>query len=84
MAGSEQARHPIAYVESDWQHQELTGGAYGTSFDLGGLTRWGHVLRRPVGPIEFGSSDVAGHGFQHVDGAVRVGSEIAEGILAGR
>lgn len=80
----EQARHPIAYVESDWQHQELTGGAYGTSFDLGGLTRWGHVLRQPVGPIDFGSSDVAGHGFQHVDGAVRVGTEIAEGILAGR
>lgn len=80
----EQARHPIAYVESDWQHQELTGGAYGTSFDLGGLTRWGHVLRQPVGPIDFGSSDVAGHGFQHVDGAVRVGSEIAERILATR
>ncbi|TNM41979.1 FAD-dependent oxidoreductase [Nocardioides albidus] len=79
----EQARHPLAYVESDWQHQELTGGAYGTSFDLGGLTRWGHLLREPVGPIEFGSSDVAGHGFQHVDGAVRVGGEIAAGILAG-
>ncbi|GAA3663973.1 NAD(P)/FAD-dependent oxidoreductase [Nocardioides ginsengisoli] len=78
----DQARHPIAYVESDWQHQELTGGAYGTSFDLGGLTRWGRVLRAPVGPIEFGSSDVAGLGFQHVDGAVRVGSEIAVGILA--
>ncbi|GAA3527670.1 flavin monoamine oxidase family protein [Nocardioides daeguensis] len=78
----EQARHPIAYVESDWQHQELTGGAYGTSFDLGGLTRWGHVLRQPVGPIEFGSSDVAGLGFQHVDGAVRVGTEIAAGLGA--
>lgn len=79
----EQARHPLAYVESDWQHQELTGGAYGTSFDLGGLTRWGAVLRQPVGPIEFGSSDVAGLGFQHVDGAVRVGTDLAEGILAG-
>ena len=46
------ARHPVGYVESDWQHQELTGGAYG-----------------------------AGHGFQHVDGAVRVGAEIAQRIL---
>ncbi|WP_408897181.1 flavin monoamine oxidase family protein [Nocardioides sp. R1-1] len=80
----EPARHPLAYVESDWQHQELTGGAYGTSFDLGGLTRWGQVLRQPVGPIEFGSSDVAGLGFQHVDGAVRVGTDLAEGIVAGR
>ncbi len=75
------ALEPLTFVESDWQHQELTGGAYGTSFDLGGLTRWGAVLREPLGPIEFGSSDVAGHGFQHVDGAVRVGEEVTERIL---
>ncbi|MFD4323487.1 flavin monoamine oxidase family protein [Nocardioides sp. NPDC058538] len=75
------ALEPLTFVESDWQHQELTGGAYGTSFDLGGLTRWGAVLREPLGPIEFGSSDVAGHGFQHVDGAVRVGGEIARRVL---
>jgi putrescine oxidase len=77
----DQARHPQIYVESDWQHQDLTGGAYGTSFDLGGLTRYGHLLRQPVGPIEFGSSDVAGVGFQHVDGAIRVGIDIGRRIL---
>jgi putrescine oxidase len=77
----EAALNPVTYVESDWHHQELTGGAYGTSFDLGGLTRWGAVLREPLGPIEFGSSDVAGHGFQHVDGAVRVGTQIARRLL---
>ncbi|MGH3352048.1 MAG: flavin monoamine oxidase family protein [Nocardioides sp.] len=80
----EAALSPLTYVESDWQHQELTGGAYGTSFDLGGLTRWGAVLRDPLGPIEFGSSDVAGHGFQHVDGGVRVGEEIAGRIIDAR
>ena len=73
----EAALGPTAYVESDWQHQELTGGAFGTSFDLGGLTRWGAVLREPVGPLRFGSSDVAGFGFQHVEGAIRVGDELA-------
>ena len=77
-----QAAVPTTYVESDWQHQELTGGAYGTSFGVGGLTRYGRVLREPVGPIEFGSSDVAGLGFQHVDGAVRVGTELAQRVLA--
>jgi putrescine oxidase len=77
----DQAREPLAYHESDWQHQELTGGAYGTSFDLGGLTRYGAVLREPVGALEFGSSDVAGLGFQHVDGAIRVGDEIATRLL---
>lgn len=73
---------PRTYVESDWQHQELTGGAYATSFDVGSLTRYGHALHEPVGPIRFGSSDIAGLGFQHVDGAVRVGTRLAEQILA--
>lgn len=78
-----EALEPATYVESDWQHQELTGGAYGTSFGVGGLTRYGRVLREPVGPIEFGTSDVSGLGFQHVDGAVRVGTELAQRILGG-
>ena len=77
----EQALTPRTYVESDWQHQELTGGAYATTFDVGTMTRYGHTLREPVGRIHFGSSDVAGLGFQHVDGAIRVGSQLAEDIL---
>ena len=78
------ATTPVTYVESDWQHQELTGGAYGTSFDLGGLSRWGHDQRVPVGPIRFSSSDIAAEGFQHVDGAIRVGHDVAAEILAER
>lgn len=54
--------------------------AYATSFDIGGLTRYGARLREPVGPISFGSSDVAGLGFQHVDGAIRVGRMLAAAI----
>ena len=76
------ALEPTTYVESDWQHQELTGGAYGTSFAMGSLTRYGAVLHETVGPLSFGSSDIAGLGFQHVDGAVRVGARLAEQVLA--
>jgi putrescine oxidase len=77
-----QAAQPITYVESDWQHQELTGGAYATSFAMGFLTRYGAYLREPVGQLRFGSSDVAGHGYQHVDGAIRMGTLLAEQILS--
>ncbi|MGN6724029.1 MAG: flavin monoamine oxidase family protein [Marmoricola sp.] len=77
----DQALTPRTYVESDWQHQELTGGAYATTFDVGSMTRYGHTLREPVGRIYFGSSDVAGLGFQHVDGAIRMGALLAEEIL---
>ncbi|KAA1380868.1 FAD-dependent oxidoreductase [Aeromicrobium fastidiosum] len=78
----EQALTPTSYYESDWTSEELGQGAYATSFDLGGLTRFGPRLREPVGPIQIGSSDVAGLGFQHVDGALRVGAELAQHIIA--
>lgn len=71
------AGSPVSYVESGWASEELTGGAYGTSFGVGGLTRFGAVLKESVGPLHFGSSDVAGLGFQHVDGAIRVGTALA-------
>ncbi|WP_235501796.1 NAD(P)/FAD-dependent oxidoreductase [Aeromicrobium sp. Root472D3] len=77
----DQALEPSSYFESDWTSEELGQGAYASSFDLGGLTRFGARLREQVGPIQIGSSDVAGLGFQHVDGALRVGAEMAHHII---
>ena len=77
-----QALHPVVYYESDWGSEEWTRGAYAASFDMGGLARYGQDLRMPVGPIHFACSDMAGKGYQHVDGAIRVGREVADEILA--
>jgi putrescine oxidase len=68
---------PTVYFESDWVREEWTGGAYAASFDLGGLSRYGKTLRTPVGPLRFASSDIAAEGYQHVDGAIRIGHEVA-------
>lgn len=76
-----EALDPIVYFESDWAAEEWTRGAYAVSFDLGGLVRFGPTLREPVGPIWFSSSDLAGEGYQHVDGAIRVGHETAAAII---
>jgi putrescine oxidase len=76
------ARTPLSYVESDWFGDGWTGGAYASSFDLGGLVRYGPIVAEPVGPMLFASSDVAGHGFQHVDGAVRMGQRLADTAFA--
>jgi putrescine oxidase len=35
-----------------------------------------------VGPIRFGSSDLAGLGYQHVDGGIRVGRRLADDVVA--
>ena len=74
-------RADVVVHAGDWTSEELGSGAYGSSFDLGGLTRFGPRLREPAGPIQIGSSDVAGLGFQHVDGALRVGAEMAQNII---
>ncbi|ROP72663.1 NAD(P)/FAD-dependent oxidoreductase [Curtobacterium sp. PhB115] len=77
----DEALRPVVYYESDWGTEEWTRGAYAASFDLGGLVRYGADQRAAVGPIRFASSDLAGHGYQHVDGAVRIGRAVAEEIL---
>ncbi len=76
-----EAKNPIVYFESDWGAEEWTRGAYAASFDLGGLARYGADLRTPVGPIRFACSDIAGAGYQHVDGAIRMGRLAADQII---
>nr|WP_315266020.1 NAD(P)/FAD-dependent oxidoreductase [Microbacterium lemovicicum] len=76
------AMSPSVYYESDWGVEEWTRGAYAASFDMGGLHRYGGDMRTPVGPMRFACSDIAGAGYQHVDGAIRMGRLAASEILA--
>ncbi|TQK20442.1 putrescine oxidase [Microbacterium sp. SLBN-154] len=76
-----EAKNPVVYYESDWGTEEWTRGAYAASFDLGGLARYGADQREPVGPIHFACSDMAGLGYQHVDGAIRMGRLVAANIV---
>ncbi|WP_203135899.1 flavin monoamine oxidase family protein [Microbacterium sp. JZ31] len=76
-----EAKNPVVYYESDWGAEEWTRGAYAASFDLGGLHRYGSDLRTPVGPVHFACSDIAGAGYQHVDGAIRMGRLVADTLI---
>jgi putrescine oxidase len=78
----EKALEPEVYYESDWGSEEWTRGAYASSYDLGGLHRYGKDQHAPVGPIYWSSSDLAAEGYQHVDGAVRMGRRTAARIVA--
>ncbi len=77
-----EAKNPVVYYESDWGSEEWTRGAYAASFDMGGLHRYGADLRAAVGPIRFACSDIAGAGYQHVDGAIRMGRLAASDIIS--
>lgn len=43
--------------------------------------RFGADLRTPTGRLHRASSDLAGHGDQHVDGAIRMGRRVAAEVL---
>ncbi|MCU1541293.1 MAG: putrescine oxidase [Arthrobacter sp.] len=75
------ALEPEVYYESDWGSEEWTRGAYASSYDLGGLHRYGKDQHAPVGPIYWSSSDLAAEGYQHVDGAVRMGRQTAGRVI---
>ncbi|GAB5078342.1 flavin monoamine oxidase family protein [Arthrobacter sp. AD-310] len=76
----DEALVPEVYYESDWGSEEWTRGAYAASYDLGGLHRYGKDQLAPVGPIYWCSSDLAAEGYQHVDGAIRMGRQTAARI----
>ncbi len=78
----DEALDPLDYSESPWLNEQWTGGAYGTSFGIGGLTRFGAHINDQVGPLLFGTSDVPGPGYLHVDGAVRTGERLAAQIAS--
>ena len=76
------ALRAVDFIETDWSAQEWTQGAYGTSFGVGGLSRFGADLGRPIGPIHWACTDIAGVGHIHMEGAVRSGERAAKACLA--
>ena len=72
---------PTDYIETDWCAEEWTRGAYAATFSVGGLTRFGPDLRRPVGPIHWACADIAGFGHMHMEGGVRSGEAAAAAVL---
>jgi putrescine oxidase len=75
------ALEPVDLIETDWSGEEWTRGAYGTSFGVGGLTRFGADLSRPIGPIHWACTDIAGVGHIHMEGATRSGERAARACL---
>ncbi|MDH4177141.1 MAG: FAD-dependent oxidoreductase [Thermoleophilia bacterium] len=78
----ERARSPVDVLEVDWSAEEWTRGAYSATFEIGGLTRFGADLRRPIGPLHWACTDISGVGNMHMEGAIRSGKAAAAAILA--
>jgi monoamine oxidase len=75
------ARNPVHYVEQDWAAEEYTRGCYGAFATPMTLTRFGHGLRRPVGPVHWAGTETATRWAGYMDGAVESGRRAADEIL---
>ncbi len=76
------ARDPIGYVERDWVAEEYTRGCYGAFATPRALTRFGHALRRPVGPLHWAGTETATRWAGYIDGAVESGRRAAGEVLS--
>lgn len=77
----DRAREAVDLLELDWSAEEWTRGAYSATFEIGGLSRFGAHLRRPIGRLHWACTDIAGVGNMHMEGAVRSGKAAAAAIL---
>ncbi|MGB8332299.1 MAG: flavin monoamine oxidase family protein, partial [Polyangiales bacterium] len=78
--GSE-ALDPVQYLESDWQAEQWTRGAYEGFTAPGVLVNYGASLRPPLGRIHWAGSETAEQWTGYMDGAVRSGLRAAGEVL---
>ena len=76
------AASPIAFVETAWWKEEWTRGCSMAHFPPGLLTRYGHLLRAPMGRIHWAGTETSTTSHGAVDGAIRSGQRAAAEILA--
>ncbi len=75
------AGKPEAYYELDWSAEQWTRGCYGAHFPPGLWTRYGPVLREPVGRIHWAGTETATVWNGYMDGAVQSGERAASEII---
>jgi monoamine oxidase len=75
------ASTPSAFVETAWWHEQWTRGCSLAHFPPGILTRYGHLLREPVGRVHWAGTETATVSHGAIDGAVRSGERAAAEVL---
>ena len=66
----------------DWSSEEWTRGCFGSNFPPGAWTRYGDVLREPVGSIHWAGAETSTVWMNYMDGAVRSGERAADEVLS--
>ncbi|MCA9592676.1 MAG: FAD-dependent oxidoreductase [Myxococcales bacterium] len=76
----DEAKRPMAYVETDWCTEQYSGGGPIALFPPGSLSVHGAALRAPVGRIHWAGSETARACMGFMEGAVESGERAAEEV----
>lgn len=76
------AANPIAYIEKDWAAEDFSDGCYHAYTPTGAMTKFGHTLRAPVGPLHWAGTETATAWAGAMDGAAQSGHRAATEITA--
>jgi monoamine oxidase len=75
------AAKPVEFVETAWWTEPWTRGCSMAHLPPGILTRYGHLLREPLGRVHWAGTETSATSHGAIDGAVRSGERAAAEIL---
>jgi monoamine oxidase len=75
------AASPSEFIETCWRTQEWSRGCSMAHFTPGTLSRYGHLLREPLGNLHWAGTETAAVSHGAIDGAVRSGERAAAEVL---
>jgi monoamine oxidase len=77
------AASPVEFIETVWWTEEWTRGCSMAHLPPGILTRYGALLREPLGRVHWAGTETATTSHGAIDGAVRSGERAAAEIIDG-
>jgi monoamine oxidase len=76
------AENPIEYLDHCWGAESFAPGGPTAAVPPGAWTEFGPLLREPVGPLHWASTETADEWTGFLDGAVRSGQRAAAEVAA--
>ncbi len=76
------AENPIEYLDHCWGAETFAPGGPTAAVPPGVWTEFGHLLRKPVGPLHWAGTETADEWTGFLDGAVRSGQRAAAEVAA--
>ena len=76
-----EAAVPIDFVERDWTAETYSEGCYGAFMGPGTMTRYGSVIREPIGRLHWAGTETSEVWSGYVEGAIHSGERAAAEVL---